>query len=94
MGTKIKSLWKAKTEKQYLTQQHDVQMAIQTLQHGSFLRGPGLLQVETIQKYFSIINEKPKFKAHKDKISDFCTNGKSAYQTVWQIITKETLTGR
>ena len=87
--SKIKLLWKAKTEKQYLTQQHDIQMAIKTLQHGSFLRGPGLLQVETIQKYFAKINEKPKFKVHKDKITDFCSKGESASQTVWKFLLRK-----
>ena len=57
-------------------------MAIKTLQYHGFLRGPGLLQVETIQKYFTLINEEPKFKVHKKKIADFCSKGESASQTV------------
>ena len=52
---------------------------MKTLQHGGFLRGPGLLQLETIQKYFAIINEEPKFKAHKKKVTDFCSEGKVIY---------------
>ena len=47
-----------------------------TLQHEGFLRGPGLLQLETIQKCFDIINQEPKFKAHKKKVTDFCSEGK------------------
>ena len=49
---------------------------MKSLEHEGFLRGPGLLQLETIQKYFEIINEKPKFKAHKKDLSDFCSEGK------------------
>ena len=66
---------KAKTEKQSLTQQHDVQMAMKTLEHEGFLRGPGLLQLETIKTFFAIINEKPKFRAHMKSVTDFCNEG-------------------
>ena len=48
-----------------------------TLEHEGFLRGPGLLQLETIQKYFDIINEKPRFKVHKKMVTDFCSEGKA-----------------
>ena len=75
----MKSSWKAKTEKQYLTQQHDVQMAMKTLEYEGFLRGPGLLQLETIKKFFAIINEEPKFKVHAKKVTDFCNAGKPKY---------------
>ena len=50
---------------------------MKTLQHEGFLRGPGLLQLETIQKYFDIIKEEPKFKARKKKVTDFCPDGKA-----------------
>ena len=50
---------------------------MKTLQHEGFLRGPGLLQLETIQKYFDIINEKPKFNARKKKVTEFCSEGKT-----------------
>ena len=49
---------------------------MKTLQHEGFLRGPGLLQLETVQKYFELIGEKPKFKAHNKKVTDFCSEGK------------------
>ena len=75
----MKSPWKAKTEKQYLTQQHDVQMAMKTLEYEGFLRGPGLLQLETIKNFFAIIKEKPKFKVHTKKVTDFCNEGKPTY---------------
>ena len=71
------SHWQAKTENERFTQQHDVQIAMKTLQHEGFLRGPGLLQLETIQKYFEIINEEPKFRAQKKNVTDFCTEGKA-----------------
>ena len=48
-----------------------------TLQHEGFLHGPGLLQLETIQKYFEIIKEEPKFESHKKKVTDFCSEGKA-----------------
>ena len=48
---------------------------MKTLQHEGFLRGPGLLQLETIQKYFNIINQEPKFNARKKKVNDFCSEG-------------------
>ena len=50
---------------------------MKTLEHEGFLRGPGLLQLETIRRYFDIINEKPMFKAHKKKVTDFCSEGKA-----------------
>ena len=48
-----------------------------TLEHEGFLRGPGLLQLETVQIYFKIIDEKPKFKAHNKKVTEFCSKGKA-----------------
>ena len=51
---------------------------MKTLKHEGFLRGPGLLQLETIQKFYEILNEPPKFRFHKDTIVDFCKNGKIA----------------
>ena len=58
-----------------MSQQHDVQMAMKTLEHEGFLRGPGLLQLETVNKFFTIINEKPKFQAYTKNVTDFCNEG-------------------
>ena len=73
----LKSWWKAKTQNQRLAQQHDVELTMKVLQNEGFLRGPGLLQLETIQMYFNIIDEKPRFKVHKKKVTDFCSEGTS-----------------
>ena len=75
----MQSQLKAKTKNQSLTQQHDIELAMKVLQCESFLRGPGLLQLETIQKYFEIINEVPIFEVHKKKVTDFCSEGKTTY---------------
>ena len=53
-----------------------METAMKTLQYEGFLRGPGLLQLETIQKYYKIINEKPMFQLRKKKVTDFCSEGK------------------
>ena len=50
-------------------------MAMKTLAHEGFLRGPGLLQLETINKFFTIINQKPKFQAYIKNVTDFCNEG-------------------
>ena len=65
----------AKSNPEY--QQHTVPMAMKTLECRSFLRGPGILQLETIQKYFNIIKEEPEFKARKENVKDFCREGKT-----------------
>ena len=55
---------------------------MKVLKHDGFLHGPGLLQLETVQKFFEIINdsdEPPKFQFHKEKVVDFCQNGKRVY---------------
>lgn len=66
----------AKTQNQHLTQRHDVELAMKTLQYEGFLRGPGLLQLETTQKCFATIKEKPQFQVHKFSIVEFCNQGK------------------
>ena len=40
-------------------QHHNMDMAMKTLECEGFLRGIGMLQLETIQKFFEIIKEKP-----------------------------------
>ena len=72
------SFEKAKSEKQSLAQQHSIELAMKTLQYSGFLRGPGLLQLETVQKYFAIIGENAEFKVHKTKVTDFCHDGKAS----------------
>ena len=51
-------------------------MAMKSIGYEGFLRGPGLLQLETIKKFFSIINQEPKFEVHMKKVTDFCQEGK------------------
>ena len=66
-------------------------MAMKTLEYEGFLRGPGLLQLETVNKFFTIINQKPKFQACTKTVTEFCNEGELT-SIVYTIAQKVNLT--